>query len=326
MPESRLTKSLSPFLISDQGTLIDQEATVSTFPTTLHLTSGTTTPFHVWDAILRLYSAGSLTYASDKLVAISGIARELAPFIGGRYLAGLWEVQMARQLLWIASPERISYDTSACASSRPYRSPSWSWATTDQPLKTAMQWDYRGVRNKRDFLIDILNVDVVPAQGSDSFGQVSRASITVKGRLIEASLRTEKDARGARSEEDDADKYSIVLDGQVLNEVTVFEDRAINKLEEEKYCVPISVSISVPEVSLDRRTLVYGLLLERSEEPDKFRRVGAFMAPKGELFLIDPSTPSNASTQEEGAFDWRNCTQWHGEGGKSFGRDIFTLV
>lgn len=327
MSESGITKLLSPYSISDQIGTGDKGVNSSSFPTTLYFASGTTTPFHVWDVALRIYSAGLLTLASDKLVAISGIARELAPRIGGRYLAGLWEVQMARQLLWIAAPVPKAKDGSpARARCQPYRAPSWSWAATDQPLKMAMQWDYRGARNKRDFLIDILNADVVPAKGNDAFGQTSSAEITIRGRTIEIYLMSGPGNRNPEGSGQGAGRYRLVLDGQVLNEVTVFEDTEIDNDRERKFCVPISVSISTPEVSLDRRTLVYGLLLEKYEGGDKYRRIGVFMAPNGEDFLIDGKMDMNEKRSAVDTFDWRNCAQWHGDGGRTFGDDILVLV
>ena len=322
MPSSRLSKSLSPYLISEQSASKELSGPCSSFPTTLHLSSGTTTPFHVWDAILLLYSTGALTHASDKFVAISGIARELAPRMGGRYLAGLWEVQMARQLLWIAAPTSKVHDSQH----QPYRAPSWSWAATDQPLKMAMQWDYRGTRNKRDFLIDILRADIVPAKGNDAFGQITGAEIVVRGRLMKVGLTVRPTDGTGKESEHTSGKYRIVVDGSVLNEVTVFEDSELDNGIIEKFCLPISVSVSTPEGSLDRRTLVYGLLLQRCVKEDKYRRIGVFMAPNGEDFLISREMLEKDAKVARDIFDWRNCSQWHGESGRTFGKDVFILI
>lgn len=81
-----------------------------------------------WCDIVSKYSRASLSFTTDKLVAISGIAKHfserLQPF-HDKYLAGLWQQRLRHHLLWsTASPSRLS---------RPeiYRAPSWSWASID---------------------------------------------------------------------------------------------------------------------------------------------------------------------------------------------------
>jgi hypothetical protein len=44
---------------------------------------------------------GKLTYFEDKLRAISGIAKEMGRLLNDRYLAGMWEGNLLRDLLWI---------------------------------------------------------------------------------------------------------------------------------------------------------------------------------------------------------------------------------
>ena len=286
--------------------------------------------------ILRAYTASALTRPSDKLVAISGVARELAPRLRSRYLAGVWEVQLARQLLWIATPAPAMSSSAAelrdsTEVDAAYRAPSWSWASVDRPLKMVLLWDYRGARNQRDWLVDVLGAEVVPVDGHDAFGQVASAKLEMRGRMIGVTLtrtRSEKDAPNvAGNNQDENQEYKLVLDGSVLHDVTIFEDGAIDELEKQKFCVPLSVSISLPEASLDRRTLVYGLLLERLEgDGCVFRRLGVFMAPKGELFLIERGADPSENRRRAERFDWRDCSRWYGEKGKEFGDDVFTLV
>jgi hypothetical protein len=78
-----------------------------------------------WLRAVELYSSRKLTYETDKLPAISGLAAAVAT-IRARdvYLAGLWKDDLIRGLLWTAVPsgpgaihERIS------------SIPTWSWAS-----------------------------------------------------------------------------------------------------------------------------------------------------------------------------------------------------
>jgi hypothetical protein len=52
-----------------------------------------------WNEIVRNYSRGALTYGSDKLVAISAVARQYASIIGTdvQYLAGIWRKHLEYQ-------------------------------------------------------------------------------------------------------------------------------------------------------------------------------------------------------------------------------------
>ena len=229
----------------------------------------------------------------------------------------------------------------------PYRAPSWSWASTDGPLKSVIQWDWRGERNQRDFLIDVLAVQVTPAADNDAMGQVVRGKLRIRGRMLEANLvETETmESSGPFL------SYRLMMAGHTLSHVSIFEDlqKALPADEgaaKQVFCVPVSVSVSLPRSSLDARTLVYGLLVERMAgaadaegEDEIFRRVGVFMSPTGSVFLMGQdeaalelarsakcSSGQDDIVVKETPFDWKRCTQWHGDGGKMFGDVVFTLL
>ncbi|KAL2135765.1 hypothetical protein VTI74DRAFT_7135 [Chaetomium olivicolor] len=80
-----------------------------------------------WFLIVERYSACELTKDSDKLVAISGIAKHFQQRSGVRYLAGLWLDRAAKGLLWLARGPSLK----KCVG----RAPSWSWAAVDGPVR-----------------------------------------------------------------------------------------------------------------------------------------------------------------------------------------------
>ncbi|KAI4140525.1 MAG: hypothetical protein LQ341_003799, partial [Variospora aurantia] len=55
---------------------------------------------HIWNKIVAAYTAGELTVASDKLVAIMGLAVRMQSLIQSDYLAGLWRDTLSSDLLW----------------------------------------------------------------------------------------------------------------------------------------------------------------------------------------------------------------------------------
>lgn len=76
-----------------------------------------------WRAIVSKYTSCSLTKESDKLAAISGIAKTYRDFNGDTYLAGLWKEKLYLHLLW-----KVSNENSGKTKRNGY-APSWSWAS-----------------------------------------------------------------------------------------------------------------------------------------------------------------------------------------------------
>lgn len=71
---------------------------------TLYSPTNNATAYIDWDAIVELYSLGNLTFASDKLVALSGLADAISSrqtnTSDDGYLAGLWQSSLPSHLLW----------------------------------------------------------------------------------------------------------------------------------------------------------------------------------------------------------------------------------
>lgn len=77
-----------------------------------------------WYSIVDLFSKGCLTFESDKLVSLSGVARhysQLYNMIEEDYLAGLWRPYLVDEICWV--PE------GCYRSSRQHSIPTWSWAS-----------------------------------------------------------------------------------------------------------------------------------------------------------------------------------------------------
>ncbi|OBT40849.1 hypothetical protein VE00_08622 [Pseudogymnoascus sp. WSF 3629] len=109
-------------------------------------TSNLATSF--WHSVVEDFTYRDLTYAKDRLPAISSLARML-PFLEGEYLAGLWRNRLADDLIWLNPLGRTYWelDNNSGASARPdtpklpnsYRiqgeyAPSWSWASISAPV------------------------------------------------------------------------------------------------------------------------------------------------------------------------------------------------
>lgn len=78
-----------------------------------------------WESLVAEYTKCKLSYPSDKLLAISGLANRLEARTGMRYFAGIFEdtdSRIGQCLLWRADSDRILTKYSG------FHAPSWSWA------------------------------------------------------------------------------------------------------------------------------------------------------------------------------------------------------
>ncbi|RYP65744.1 hypothetical protein DL770_008939 [Monosporascus sp. CRB-9-2] len=153
-----------------------------------------------WKSIVELYSKTELTNATDKLIALSGIAKQMHDWIGGDYLAGLWSKELAGQLLWYVEPQFAwandspvtmkSEGTFHYPGRRPrkqdgWRAPSWSWASVDVDNHVGIVY---GTVTAGDREIKIEDYNVTPQEDSDEFGLLQSAWIKVTGMLREIDI------------------------------------------------------------------------------------------------------------------------------------------
>ena len=132
--------------------------------------SATTEEVHkLWSEVVEMYSRCSLTVGTDKLVAISSIAARLHRKLGKRYLAGLWESFLEQDLLW----QRDHREEGCRLRPRPYRAPSWSWASIDAGV---IQQPNRDEEAKT--LFKLLNAKVQMGH-CNKFGHVSDAVLSI---------------------------------------------------------------------------------------------------------------------------------------------------
>ncbi|KAK4444709.1 HET-domain-containing protein [Podospora aff. communis PSN243] len=87
----------------------------------------------LWRLIVVQYTAPSLTEPSDKLHALSGLAKLMSKARNGEYLAGLWSGSIAADLLWYQE-ERSEDGHRNNSRVDAWGAPTWSWASVDGPV------------------------------------------------------------------------------------------------------------------------------------------------------------------------------------------------
>ncbi|KAK5692195.1 hypothetical protein LTR17_025486 [Elasticomyces elasticus] len=132
-----------------------------------------------WCDLVKGYTACNLTYTSDKLVAIAGMAQMISRTTQCQYVAGLWRKDLEHQLLWkvkTPAPAAVRDGT---------RGPSWSWPSVDGAI-TWEHWQggfHYGVLSEIEWLarIESCNVETITP---DPFGQVASGSLVISGPLV----------------------------------------------------------------------------------------------------------------------------------------------
>jgi hypothetical protein len=154
-------------------------------------------PSSHWHTILESYTKGSLTRSEDKLVAIAGVAKAHQELFGGDYLAGLWRDELPYTLLWSVQSSKASKgkEVQYVARVKPYRAPSWSWASVDGCIKYVMvskKAEGSQVLPVGHWSVDLAFVSdaKVSTLSNNTFGQVTGGYIELIGVLVRATEAT----------------------------------------------------------------------------------------------------------------------------------------
>ena len=131
-----------------------------------------------WYDAVRMYSRGELTFNSDKLIAISGVAKFLKHIWRDesvRYLAGLWSYQLETSLVW------SSHKGTQLAGDE-YLASSWSWASVNGSIHTAFYYHERHY----ELLFNVFEVQTEPI--NDTFGAVRAGFLRLSGPMCRVQV------------------------------------------------------------------------------------------------------------------------------------------
>jgi len=144
----------------------------------------------LWGSVISSYTTCQLTKESDKLPALSGIAKFLQPVLGKEYLAGIWRENIHMYLTWMCTS-----DHNLLKKPRTYRAPSWSWASTENPIRfTANSLNIEGKYSPTP-LLRIIAAETT-LMTSDSTGRVSDGFLLVEGPLNRVQIHSGEHALG----------------------------------------------------------------------------------------------------------------------------------
>jgi hypothetical protein len=230
--------------------------------------------YSLWYNIVEHYTRRKLTVSSDKLPAISGVARAFSTYVKDEYAAGIWRGDMLRGLLWASTDFEGDFRPSdpyegPLTTSTTYRAPSWSWASVDGVIRFLKPSEYD---TSKTYLRHPENF-VSPAS-TDPFGQVSRGS----NMEVCAWIRPRKGMRGFSQDMVSwmtASRPNLNMD--CVPDLAI-DDKDANPPGTPLFCVPIVGKRCHPAcrhvAGCDKDPMVYALIVKHSPDFESFLRVG----------------------------------------------------
>ncbi|KAK0661650.1 heterokaryon incompatibility protein-domain-containing protein [Cercophora samala] len=164
-----------------------------------------------WMSIVTSYARRELSFSSDKLVALSGLAAMVARSTSYTYLAGLWREGLEHSLLWTTTrlqardaPPGLRHDE--------YHAPTWSWASLHRAAI------YGGFDTDAELLVTIKSVSCTSRVAANPFGAVQ------DGRLVLECETVEAEVLDLSSQRKDCKRVVKVLGRQGDREETTYPD------------------------------------------------------------------------------------------------------
>ncbi|UPX15238.1 uncharacterized protein EKO05_0005694 [Ascochyta rabiei] len=212
-----------------------------------------------WLHVVQSYSQLELTYTTDRLPALSGIACLVASKTADDYVAGLWRRDIAAGLLWYVWPPQSVKST--------YVAPSWSWAST-----TAV-WTFDPAR-RRFLRLKVIDVHT-QLSTSNPYGEISAASLTISGPLKRCTT-SQLIRKGHR--------YFLMKGENPITVRFALDAGQVKRSRSEHFwCLDCTVDkagdVAIARTTQRRETFFrpHGLMLERTgEEEHLYGRIGAF--------------------------------------------------
>jgi hypothetical protein len=135
----------------------------------------------MWPNFVELFTQRCLTYDTDRLHAMSGIAAMISSSQESCYLAGLWKGEFPLNLLWRTKADYHTSKTIVSRRQQSYYAPSWSWASVTGPVEY-IALPGRSYNFDLDPRLDIIEAACTPI-GSNPYGPAQFSYLKVSGLL-----------------------------------------------------------------------------------------------------------------------------------------------
>ncbi|KAN0107865.1 HET domain containing protein [Hyaloscypha variabilis] len=217
-----------------------------------------------WASIVQQYSSRFLTIRTDRLPAISGLAKAFENRGLGRYIAGIWTENLPIWLIWCRQ------DHGSIDSNNVYVAPSWSWASVAAGTQVFFHIFAMREYKPSDSRVEVLDAVVNPA-GADHTGALHSGHLYLRGRVICADLWL-TDVRRKRGEHR---LRKGPWETEVALDVAPEFDRVL--YPEKVHCLFLcSLVLDEP-----RGLVQFILILKEGDQPGEYKRRGIAIVEKG---------------------------------------------
>jgi hypothetical protein len=135
-----------------------------------------------WYRLVRAYTHRKLTNPTDRILAVSGLAKEYDAVLQDEYVAGLWRRTLLKELLW-------DVETATQTAPDAFQGPSWSWTSVNGHVDFKFQYDIDNPSDDR-YTAEIVDCNISLVDHSAPFGAVREIAshLALKARLLPAFL------------------------------------------------------------------------------------------------------------------------------------------
>lgn len=166
----------------------------------LQIANDKTTMFEQWRQVSIEFAGRSLTYNTDRLPALAGIASRFHARLGSTYIAGLWQAELPFNLKWYREDLAITpIDTPLILPAMDNGVPSWSWASNFGKCRWLWK-NYLGEEDtelEQQSFVDVVQVDCVPS-AANAFGEVRAGSfIELRGGVVQVMMECDDFGRAS---------------------------------------------------------------------------------------------------------------------------------
>ncbi|KAH7323883.1 heterokaryon incompatibility protein-domain-containing protein [Rhexocercosporidium sp. MPI-PUGE-AT-0058] len=222
-----------------------------------------------WNALMESYSVRKLTFETDRLPAVSGVAGvvegRMGDGEGGVYLAGLWRGHLVRGLCWSRDYGAESGEV-PLLKPRAYVAPSWSWAS----VNGAIAFVDGNEDPEEAFVEEVVVVDVkCEVEGLNRFGEVSSGFLVLRGQVVRMRVNCgePRNCWTFTVGEDPETREPLAADCALVEYVNEDGEGGVRRAMEGDVLAPFEVDVWCLKLGTEGKGddgIVYGMVVGRS--------------------------------------------------------------
>jgi hypothetical protein len=230
----------------------------------------------LWIEVVATFTSARLTYATDCLPAVSGVARAMGDCKLGRYFAGMWENTLPVSLLWYCSPSKTKGHKRTA-----YVAPTWSWASSNEvgEISLASPYEYHTIFNDNDvrFTPSVLSI-ACDFETEDVYGTVKSGLKTLKCFYFQGTLSIKR-GWGLELRRATATEALLIADDHYYHEDKGEESWKVEGLSDGE---SLTGALIVKKKGLKSHDELHRLVLKNSGLGNgTFKRIGVFSGSLG---------------------------------------------